>query len=81
MSPKVSLIMPLYNAEKYVEEAIESILSQTYTNFELILIDDISTDSTMERVLKYKDGRIRIICNSSNQGIAFSRNRGLEMAQ
>lgn len=80
MEKKVSFIMPLYNAERYVQQAIESVLNQTYKNFELILIDDVSTDSTMEKVEKYKDERIRVFHNSKNEGIAYSRNRGLDVA-
>lgn len=75
---KVSVIMPAYNGERYISGAIESILNQTYDNFELLIIDDCSTDNTMEIVKKYKDDRIRIISNERNMGIAFSRNVGLE---
>lgn len=77
MNPKVSVIMPLYNAEKYVKKTIECILNQTYCDFELILIDDWSTDSTMEVVQSIHDARIRIIHNEKNCGIAYSRNHGL----
>lgn len=80
MEKKVSFIMPIYNAEKYVQQAIESVLNQTYKNFELILVDDISTDSTMECLKKYKDERIRILHNDKNAGIAYSRNRGMDAA-
>lgn len=70
--------MPVYNAENYVKEAIDSILSQSYSNFELIIIDDCSTDKSMDIVNQYKDDRIIIIHNSKNSGIAYSRNIGLE---
>lgn len=76
--PKVSVIMPLYNAEKYVKKAIDSILEQTFSNFELILIDDCSMDKTMDIVMKINDPRIVILNNAQNRGIAFSRNRGIE---
>lgn len=76
----ISLIMPLYNAENYVEEAIQSILDQTYSNFEMVLIDDCSTDNTMEKVTSFKDSRIKIIYNNKNMGIAYSRNIGLEFS-
>lgn len=76
--PKVSVIMPLYNAEKYVQKAIDSILKQTFTDFELILINDCSIDKTMDVVSKIKDTRIRILENERNSGIAYSRNVGLE---
>lgn len=78
--PKISVIMPLFNAEKYVAKAIESILRQTFTDFELIMIDDCSTDGTMSVVNGIKDYRIKIIKNSKNSGIAYSRNIGLKNA-
>lgn len=78
--PKVSVIIPIYNAELYVEKAINSILDQTYTDFELLLIDDCSTDNTMLVVEKIKDSRIKIIHNKKNMGIANSRNIGLDNA-
>lgn len=74
----VSVIMPVYNAESFVKEAIESILKQTYSKLELLIIDDISTDCTMEVVHAIKDDRIRILKNDRNHGVAYSRNRGLE---
>lgn len=78
--PMISVIMPVYNGEKYIAVAIESILNQTYTDFELILIDDCGTDRSMEIALDYaeKDERIRVIHNPKNMGIAYSRNVGLD---
>lgn len=73
--------MPLYNAELFVEKAIKSILQQSYKDFELLLIDDCSTDHTMEVVSRIKDARIKILKNEKNKGIAFSRNRGLGLAE
>lgn len=73
----VSVVMPAYNAEKYIGKAIESIINQTYTDFELIIIEDASTDHTLEEIKKYKDSRIRLFKNSVNRGIAFSTNVGL----
>lgn len=81
MKPRVSVIMPIYNSEKYVELTINSILKQTYKDFELLLIDDCPTDGTMEVIKKIKDDRIRIIHNEVNSGISYSRNRGLEEAR
>ena len=81
MTPKVSVIMPLYNAEKYVLGTINCILEQTYDNFELVLINDQPTDSTMEIVRSIKDSRIVIVENDRNRGISYSRNRGLEVAR
>lgn len=79
--PKVSVIMPLYNAGKFVNYAIESILNQSFTDFELIVIDDCSEDASLEEVLKHKDQRLKIYKNEINQGIAFTRNRGIQEAQ
>lgn len=78
--PKVSVIMPVYNGEKYIAKAIESILHQTYKDFELILVDDCGTDGSVDIAEAYKriDDRIRIIHNSENKGIAYSRNVGID---
>lgn len=81
MKPRVSVIMPVYNAEKYVKQAIESILNQTFEDFELLIINDRPEDGTMSVVESIKDDRIRIIENDKNRGIAYSRNRGLEEAK
>jgi len=58
-SPLISVIMPAYNAEKYIGEAIQGVLNQTYTNFELIVINDGSSDKTEEIISSFKDERIR----------------------
>ncbi len=79
--PKISVIMPLYNAEQYVKKAIESILQQTYKDFELLIIDDCSTDNSLEVVNSIKSSKIKIINNEKNEGIAVSRNKGLEFAE
>lgn len=78
---KVSVIMPLYNAEKFVGKAIESVLEQTYKDFELIIINDGSTDNSWSIVQEYNDKRICLINNSENLGIAATRNRGIEIAK
>jgi len=78
--PLVSVILPVYNCEEYIGLAIDSILSQTYTNFELIIIDDCSTDSTPKILESYKDSRIRIIRNSKNIGISRSLNLGVSFS-
>lgn len=79
---KVSVIMPAYNAEKYIEESILSVLNQTYKNFELIIINDCSTDSTLEIIHKYKliDNRILVINNNENLGVVNSRNKAIYLA-
>ena len=79
--PLVSVVMPLYNAEKYVGEAVESVLSQSYTNFELIIVNDASTDKSVAQVKRIVDRRIVIIENEKNLGIVASRNRGLALAK
>ena len=79
-TPKISVIMPAYNAEQYISEAIESILNQTYSNFEFIIIDDGSTDRTVEMVQSYSDPRIRFVQNEHNLGVAATLNRGLKLA-
>lgn len=80
--PKVSIIMPAYNAEKYIEDSIKSVLSQTYSNWELIIVDDYSSDNTVDIVKEYTglDRRIKLVCQKANFGVAFSRNKGLDCA-
>ncbi len=66
--PKVSILSPTYNHEKYVTQAIESVLAQTFTDFELILTDDASTDRNIDQISKIKDKRITLLRNDNNQG-------------
>lgn len=82
-APLVSVVMPVYNTEKYVGEAIQSILDQTFTNFEFIIIDDGSTDRSWEIIQEYarKDERIRAHQNNWNQGISYTRNRLIDLTQ
>jgi len=75
---QISIIMPTYNGSKYVIETIESVLNQTFQNFELIIIDDGSTDNTVELISNLSP-KIRLICQE-NKGIAQARNTGLESA-
>lgn len=79
----VSIITPSYNCAKFVEETIESVLLQTYTNWELLFLDDCSTDNTKEIVAKYaeKDLRIKYECNAKNSGAAITRNNALRRAK
>jgi glycosyltransferase involved in cell wall biosynthesis len=79
--PKVSVIMPVYNAEKYVGEAIESILNQTFQDFELILVEDHSTDQSFALIQKIKSNKIKVLQTSENSGAAISRNLGITKAQ
>lgn len=73
----ISVILPAYNAEKYIEESIESILKQTFNDFELIVINDGSTDQTKEKILSFTDKRIRYIENKKNLGLIDTLNKGL----
>ncbi len=78
----VSIIMSNYNTpEEYLRIAIESILNQTYTSFEFIIIDDCSTDNSLEVIRSYNDDRIVILQNDENLGLTKSLNRGLEIAR
>ena len=64
--PLISVLMPVYNCENYVLEAVESILQQTYSNFELLIIDDCSTDATVDKVKSLNDDRIQLIVKPKN---------------
>ncbi len=79
--PLLTVVMPAYNTEKYIKEAIDSVLNQTFQNFELLIINDGSTDGTTEVVKKFNDKRIRLIELSKNKGIAHCRNLGLKEAK
>lgn len=77
----VSVILPAYNASNYIREAIESILNQTYNNFELIIINDGSTDNTPRIINTYDDSRIKLINNEGNKGLIYSLNRGIDVSR
>ena len=79
-SPKVSVLMPVYNGAAYLSEAIQSILAQTFTDFEFLIIDDGSSDNSYNVAASFSDARIRLIRNSKNLGLVASLNRGLELA-
>ena len=79
--PRVSIIVPLYNAEKYINTCIESILEQTFKDFELLIIDDCSTDGSYEIAKKYDDPRIKLIKQEKNSGDAAARNLGIKTAR
>ncbi|HUQ66670.1 MAG TPA: glycosyltransferase [Flavitalea sp.] len=78
--PLVTVLMPVYNGEKYIREAIDSILDQTLTNFEFLIIDDGSKDSSVDIILSYSDPRIRFVKNDTNLGISKTLNKGIEIA-
>jgi len=83
MKPLVSIITPCYNGEKYVAQTIESVLNQTYENFEMIIVDDISTDKSVEIIKEYinKDSRIKLIELTEKQGASGARNTALREAK
>lgn len=79
--PLVTVLMSVYNSEKYLAEAIESILNQTFTDFEFLIINDASTDSSRDIITSYNDSRIKLIENESNIGLTKSLNKGIELTQ
>lgn len=83
MNPLVSVIVASYNKEKYISETINSVLSQTYPNWELIIVDDLSTDQTGDIVKHFEkqNNRIHLYINLENKGANYSRNRGIRFAK
>jgi teichuronic acid biosynthesis glycosyltransferase TuaG len=83
MNNKVSIITPLFNSGRFISETIESVLNQTYQNWEMIIVDDKSSDNGVEIVKAYvqKDTRITLLENKFNSGAAISRNNGIEHAE
>lgn len=79
--PKVSVVMSVYNGERHLRETVESVLNQTFTDFEFIMIDDGSTDGTRAILESYDDSRIVLLHNEENIGLTRSLNRGLAKAQ
>lgn len=77
--PRVTVLMPTYNVAPWVEEAIQSVLKQTYCDFELLVVDDGSTDDTLDHVRAIEDSRIRIAAFPDNVGLADNLNRGLDL--
>jgi len=79
--PQVSVVMAVYNGEKYLRQAVESILHQTFTDFEFIIVDDGSTDTTPAILDAYHDPRIVRLRNGTNAGVSYSLNRALEVSR
>lgn len=79
----ISIIMPCFNSEEYIGSSISSVINQTYKDWELIVIDDFSEDSSVDIISKYIkcDDRIVLIKNTKNLGAGLSRNRGLDIAK
>lgn len=81
MTPSVTVVMPVYNGLPYLKEAIQSVLNQTFTDFEFLIIDDGSTDASVACIESYRDSRIRFVRNEKNMGQAHTLNHGLELAR
>ena len=81
--PQVSIITPTYNCAKFIVQTIESVQAQTFTDWEMIISDDCSTDDTLKVIEPYlnSDARIKYICNDKNSGAAITRNNALRVAQ
>ncbi|NLG52731.1 MAG: glycosyltransferase, partial [Clostridiales bacterium] len=79
---KISVVLPVYNGEKYLRESIQSVINQTYSNWELIIVDDASTDSSPDIIREFAktDNRIRFITNPTNQKLPESLNIGFRQA-
>jgi glycosyltransferase involved in cell wall biosynthesis len=79
--PRVSVVMPVYNAMPFLGKAVESILNQSYRDFELIIIDDGSTDGSLKYLMAINDQRVKLIFNKTNQGIVEARNKGISSSR
>ena len=80
MTSALTVLMPVYNAAKHLREATESILNQSFSNFEFLIIDDASTDDSVEIIKSYSDPRIRLVVNEQNLGVLATLNKGIEIA-
>lgn len=80
-TPAITVLMPVHNAEEHIREAIESILVQTFNDFEFLIVDDGSTDSTRDIVRTYNDPRIKLVKNTKNRGTVHVLNQGIELAR
>lgn len=79
--PKVTVFMAAYNASQYISKSIQSVLDQSYTDFELLIVNDGSTDDTVKVIQSFQDPRIRLIDNNQNKGIPYTRNVGVREAK
>ena len=80
-NPLISIVVPIQNAEKYLEECIQSILQQRYQNIELILVDDCSTDESVRLCKKYENDKVTVLCRKYQGGVSRARNDGLRIAR
>lgn len=80
-SPLVTIGIPVYNCERYIRQSIMSVLKQSYTNFELIITDDGSTDNTVLEIKKFRDSRIHLIVDGENRGISYRLNQQIDVAK
>jgi glycosyltransferase involved in cell wall biosynthesis len=80
-TPKISVLMPVYNAARFLNESVVSILNQTFFDFEFIIIDDGSTDNSVEIIKRFKDPRIVLVRNEKNLGISETLNKGIALAK
>lgn len=79
-NPKVTVLMPVYNGRKYLREAIDSILGQTFPDFEFLIIDDGSVDGSLKLIRSYDDSRIRVVIHERNQGLVATLNEGISLS-
>ena len=79
--PKVSVILPVYNCEQYIFETIQSVLKQTFSDFELLVVDDCSTDNTVKIIKEFNDSRINLIIKEKNSGYTDSLNYAVALAK
>jgi glycosyltransferase involved in cell wall biosynthesis len=80
MKPFITVVIPLYNKQNYVGKTLESVLNQSFTNFEVVLINDCSTDNSFAVVAAFDDSRIKLLSHSKNQGLSATRNTGIKNA-
>src|SRR5262245_7986035 len=80
-APAISVILPAYNCEKFIGKAIQSVLQQTFSDFELIIINDGSTDNTETRIEEFNDPRVVYHKNPGNKGLIFTLNKAIELSQ
>lgn len=80
MTPCFSIVIPMYNREKFIARAIDSCLKQDFDDFEVVVIDDGSTDESVNTVKRYADPRIKLVCHNINRGVGPARNSGVDIA-